>query len=157
WPSAKAPRDGNRPEVRKRSISHRATERGRTRASPSPWSRGAGTSCHPMAFGALHVSCLMRCSYRAAGSYRNDFFARAVARDATAPRLAELLDQPVTERHAPRVVAPIRPTDDVIGRCRVGADLERRPESPCRPMLLSPCRRPERSAPAALRGLRRKI
>src|SRR5262245_32375619 len=98
-------------------MSHRATERGRTRASPSPWSRGAGTSCHPMALGALHVSCLMGRSYRAAGSHTNDFSAHAVARDATAPAPLRALDQPVTERHDPRVVEPFRPTDDSPRSC----------------------------------------
>jgi len=72
-----------------------------------------------MALGALHVSCLMGGSYRAARSDANDFSAHAVALDATAPAPLRVSTSRSRSAAIRRSSRPFRPR--AFGRHRLAA------------------------------------
>ena len=111
-------------------MSQRATASGRTSASPSPWRRGAGTSCHSSLPGPMQVSCRMQPAVqRGAAPGKRSLCTRNCGRR-NRIRLRQRLDQPVAQRPDAGILQARRPAHEVVGERGSHREVERRAQSP---------------------------
>ena len=124
WPSAKGPRSGKKPEVRKRSMSQRATASGRTSASPSPReARRRARRAIRAGSASTQVSCRMPRCWPVAAQRGQTLISHPRLRRGASASASRSTSQ--SRSAVMRAVAEVLgPADEVVGLARAHASAE---------------------------------